>query len=181
MLFFYLSIIDNDEDRAKFERLYKKYAAPMKCYAAKIVNDEYIAEDIVHEAFIRIARHIDGIDESDSHKTNSFIVIIVRRLCIDNAKLKRRQNEIPFDEEFDRNFDLGSSDVSNFDEVEFSALVDIIKGLPDMYRDVLMLKFYHGYSNKEMADMLKISEPAIRKRIERARDLLAYHLKDWRK
>ena len=176
MLVFYLSILDNDEDRAKFERIYNAYCTKMKRYAARYVGDDYLAEDIVHEAFIRIAHHIDGVEEENVNKTNAFIVTIVRRICYD--EVNRRTYDVVYDEEYDQNYICGSTVGAVLEEVDYNELVRIIRGFPEIYRDVLMLRYYHGYSDKEIASLLNASPDAIRKRLERARELLAYHLKD---
>lgn len=55
MLLFYLSLLDTEEEKTKFERLYYEYRAVMKYKALEILKDEYLAEDAVHEAFIKLS------------------------------------------------------------------------------------------------------------------------------
>lgn len=177
MLLFYLSIIDNEEDRVKFEDLYKKFRGPMKHYATKFVGDEHLAEDIVHEAFIRIARHMDGVGKIDCPKTNSYIVTIVKRICIDTIRAEKKNQHISYDEEYDLNFTPQKTECC-FAEIELNDLIQKIKELPEIYRDVLLFKFYHGYTNKEIANAFSISVYAVHKRVERARELLEFALGD---
>lgn len=181
MLLFYLSLIENEEDKSKFEQLYIKYREPMAHYATKMLGSDTNSEDVVDEAFMRIINHMDGVEDIDSHKTQSFIVKIVRNICIDYLRAEKRNDHISYDEEFDLYYQPSKKIQYNLEEIEFSALVDKIKELPDIYRDVIMLKFYHGYNDHEIADMLSLAYPTVRKRIGRARDLLAYSLKEWRK
>lgn len=47
-----------------------------------------------------------------------------------------------------------------------------------MYRDVLMLRYIQGYKNPEIAELLNISNEAVRKRIERAKLKLAQILSE---
>lgn len=181
MLAFYLSLIDDEEDKAKFTRIFEKYKAPMKKYAATIVGDNHFAEDIVQEAFIRVALHIDGVEENNSHKTNSFIVTIVRNVCMDFLKKEKRQNVTYVEDPDTQILPKIRKEWFSFEELDFNELVKTIKGLPQIYRDVLLFKFYHGFTDKEIAEFLDISMPTVRKRIERARDLLQYSIKEWRK
>ena len=180
MLFFYLSLIDNEEDKSKFEELYMAYRKPMTHYVTKFMGKSDFAEDIVHEAFMRIINHIDGVEDIDSHKTKSFIVTIVRNICIDYLRAEKKNDHISYDEEYDIYYQPSKKIQYNLEEIEFSALVDKIKELPKIYSDVLMLKFYYGYNDREIADMLGLAYPTVRKRIARARDLLSYSLKEWR-
>ena len=59
----YMSMIDSDEDKDLFEGLYLKYRKHMKYIALQILGDEYLAEDAVHNAFVKIAKNINKIVE----------------------------------------------------------------------------------------------------------------------
>jgi len=61
MLSFYLAIIDNIEDKCKFEELYLLYRFTMLKAAENILRDFSLTEDTVHEAFLRILSHIGKI------------------------------------------------------------------------------------------------------------------------
>ena len=50
--------------------------------------------------------------------------------------------------------------------------------LPDIHRDILNLKIYYEYPDKEIADLLGISHQAVRKRLQRARMALEKLLKE---
>ena len=69
MLTLYLSLIDTQEERDKFERLFHQYERCLKYTAQNILFDEHLAEDAVQETFIRIISCLDKIDESDEHNT----------------------------------------------------------------------------------------------------------------
>ena len=47
-----------------------------------------------------------------------------------------------------------------------------IKHMPELYRDVFLLKYSSGYENREIADILEISEASVRKRISRGKKKL---------
>lgn len=94
MLLFYLSLIENEEDKSKFERLYYDYRKWMKHIATDMLHDEFLAEDAVHDAFIKLTRYIKGVDEEDSHKTQAFIVIIIKSVCLDILRKDKRINRL---------------------------------------------------------------------------------------
>ena len=181
MLLFYLSLIENEEDKSRFEQLYNMYREPMAHYAAKVLGSDTYSEDVVDEAFMRIINHMDGVEEIDSHKTKSFIVTIVRNICIDYLRAEKKIDYISYDEELDLYYQPSKKIQYNLEEIEFSALVDKIKELPQIYCDVLKMKYYQGYNDHEIADMLGIAYPTVRKRVARARDLLSFSLEEWSK
>lgn len=168
MLLFYLSLIENEEDKSKFERLYYQYRKLMKHTATEILHDEFLAEDAVHEAFIKLTRHINGVDENDRHKTTSFIVIIVKSVCSDMIRKEKNNKTISLE-----NIDyIKCTNDDSFKDVELEDVYLVISSLPDTYREIIELKAVHDLSDKEIADVLGISNSAVRKRIQRAREIL---------
>ena len=172
MLLFYLSLIESAEDKSKFERLYYDYRKLMKHIATEMLNDEFLAEDAVHEAFIKLTRHISGVDESDSHKTKAFIVIIIKSVCLDMIRKDKQDKSFSL-EEIDR---MGYVDDDSFKKIEVEDVYSVISSLSDTYREIIELKVVHNLSEKEIADVLGISNAAVRKRLQRAREILRVKL-----
>ena len=94
----YLSIIETEENKSKFEQIYNKYKQIMFFVANRVLRDEYLSEDAVHQAFLRIIDNLDKIDKIDCHKTKGFIVTIVENIAIDFYRKRKRENNISFDE-----------------------------------------------------------------------------------
>ena len=168
MLLFYLSLIETAEDKSKFERLYYDYRKLMKHIATDMLHDEFLAEDAVHEAFIKLTRHIGGVDESNRHKTKAFIVIIIKSVCLDMLR-KNKQDKSFSLEEIDS---MGYVDDDSFKRLEIEDVYSVISSLSDTYREIIELKVYHNLSDKEIADVLNITNSAVRKRMQRAREIL---------
>jgi RNA polymerase sigma-70 factor (ECF subfamily) len=61
---------------------------------------------------------------------------------------------------------------------EQDILVSTVLKLPIIYKDVLTLKYVQEYSNLEIAQILGISEPTVRKRLERAKSKMKQILKE---
>lgn len=58
MLMICLGMMDTQEEKSKFEELYYQYRKLMHWRAKQILTDDMLAEDAVHEAFIKIIRHM---------------------------------------------------------------------------------------------------------------------------
>lgn len=76
MLALYLSMIETEESKNKFEKIYDKYRDLMLYLANRILKEPHLAENAVHDAFLRLIKYIDNIDDIDCHKTKSLIVIV---------------------------------------------------------------------------------------------------------
>ena len=169
----YLSMIELEEDKNKFEQLYITYKQTMFYVANRILKDEYLAEDVVHQAFLRIIDNLSKIDKIDCHKTKGFIVIIVENIAIDFYRKRKRENNISFDK-----IEIYIEDIKAKDNFILSDIEEAILKLPINYSTVLRLKYSQGYSNKEVAQILNISEENVRQRISRARKRLTENLNE---
>jgi len=156
----YLQLIDTAEDRSKFEQLYEQYKQLMFYTAFQILKRPQDAEDAVHLAFLSIAENISRISDLDCPKTRAHIVTIVERKAIDMLRAERRHPSVPLDESI------------NGVSVEYggdSALAKAILELPAAYRQCILLKFYHGYSTKEIAGIMHLSLANTSKLLQRAK------------
>lgn len=169
MLPFYLSLIDTEEEKSKFEKIYYDYRALMKYIAFDILKDEQLAEDAVHNAFIKLTNYLDKIDENDCHKTKGFIVIVIESVAKDMYRKRKRELEFSINE----NITYRVSDDFSLTTFDVEEIVSKIESLPEIYKDVLTLKYLQELENKEIADVLNIKSTTVRKRLERAKIMLA--------
>lgn len=72
--------VDNHE---KFTKLYELYSHDLLCFAISIVKSPLTAEDLVHDAYVKILKHIDEIEEPYSPRTKRYLVVTVRNTCFD--------------------------------------------------------------------------------------------------
>lgn len=175
MLAFYLAMIDTDEERSKFEELYKKYRNFLYNFSYAILRNPHYAEDAVHDAFLSLAQNMKNIEDKTCIQIRNYLIIIVRNasLLINN----RRKREVcgePFDETFD------PSDIEQEAEERDSRerLWALVKKLDVKFSDVLILRYFYGFKNKEIAAALKISLANVKIRLRRGKDALRILLEE---
>ncbi len=173
MLTFYLSLIDTQEDKSKFELIYNQYSKLMKHVAIKLLNDDKLAEDAVHDAFIKLINHMDDLEDIDSTKTKNLIIIITKNTAIDLYRKWVKDKAVNFsgNEEI---VDLSGSSLNDYSAGEIASVLDC---LPEKYSEILMLTFVHNLKPREIADLIGIKPTAVSKRLERAKKLLADNLR----
>lgn len=169
----YISMIESREDKRKFEELYISYKQTMFYVANKILRDEHLSEDVVHQAFIRILNNLDKIEGVDSKKTKAFVVVIVENIAIDFYRKRKNENRVSFDE-----VDIYIGDEREENDLVLSDIEEAILKIPVNYSSVLRLKYSQGYSNKEISEILNISEENVRQRISRGKKRLQEILND---
>lgn len=170
-LLYCLSVIEDATHQTKFEAIYTAYRHAMLYAALKVLKDHSLAEDAVHEAFLRILDQLHKIDETDCHKTRKFLVVIVEHVAYDMYNKRKRRSESFLYEETE---EVRTDDAAG----EIQHIVRFIKQLPVTYSHLMVLRFVEGLSDQECAQVLNISEPAVRKRLERGRKLLKERLEE---
>lgn len=187
MLSIYTALLDTKEEKEDFELLYQTYRKLMHWVANDILQDKALAEDAVHEAFVRIIKNFHKIDNILCSETKNYVVIIVRNVALSLRKEKTHNfEESPFccegkycvgeqsDDELHsilENISYGFDETT--DELFKKELMSKILLLPESLKEILLLYGYFGYSIKEIAISLNISEDAAYKRLQRARNKLA--------
>lgn len=164
----YLTIIDSEEDKYKFEKIYEKYKKLMFYVANQILKDETLSEDAVHNAFLKVIDNLDKISDVNSPKTKSFVVIIVKRISI-NIYNKRKREEI---NDIDDNYKFNSLDLSIEKLGEYSYLGEALKKISETDLQIILLKYSHGFSIKEISNILNIKEVNLYKRNKRTLEKL---------
>ena len=159
-MFVYLQTIEGPEQESIFEQIYIQYRALMYSAAYSILGNSQDAEDSVHQAFVKIAENISKISEPVCPKTKAYVVTIVENTAINLYRKKKRHPTASYYEE--------AAGIT----VEYSGGSDLARcmaQLPARYRQVLLLKYHHGYSTKEIAKMLGLTAANAAKIEQRAK------------
>ena len=159
----YLQIIETPEDKSKFEEIYYEYGGLAYHVAYKRLNHIQDAEDIVQHVFMKIAENIKKI-EPVSPKTKQLIVTMVENRVTDLFRVRGNQPVTYLAPEVLSYF-------STQPEGE-NLLVECIFRLPEQQRQVIWLKYHHGYSLREISSMLGISLAWAQKIDQRAKKKL---------
>jgi RNA polymerase sigma-70 factor, ECF subfamily len=179
MLLFYLSLIDDDETGSFFEQIYNEHRFTMLAAANKLLNDQQLAEDAVHEAFLRIIKHLDKIRDFECNKMRSYFVIVVRNIAMDWLRKRRHHENLNIDDYDEILTDSRPLlDEAFLDEERAEVMLKAIQSMPPSYLDALSLKMVYGFSGRQIARMLQTTEAAIRVRIYRGRKMLIAKLEE---
>lgn len=172
MLMAYLDLVALPEEKDKVEEIYYKYRKLIYHIACSKVQKQEWAEDVVHEVMLVVIDNIGKLWQLSEPDLKSFLYVVTRNLAVD--LLRKERVRIAEDVE---QFSLGGG-VDPQQDVGAQVLAQWIAELDPIYRDVLQLSVYYGFSAKECAAMLKIAPATARKRLERARALLEERIKE---
>jgi RNA polymerase sigma-70 factor (ECF subfamily) len=153
-------------DRKAQENLYKTLASRMMGVCMRYAKDTFEAEDVLQMGFVKVFQKI-----SDFRGEGSFEGWI-RRIMVNTAiesyrKNLRNLNLVDIDEVYDQpqnTFDMSG--------LELKDLLKLVQQLSNGYRLVFNMYVIEGYSHKEIAKLLGITEGASKSQLSRARAIL---------
>jgi RNA polymerase sigma-70 factor, ECF subfamily len=166
-----------------YHELIRPYERSVYMTALSVVKNEADAEDVAQEAFLKAFRHISSF-RSES-KFGTWLISIV----LNEARGRLRRQAILRMESLDDNPADGSGvspallrdwreiPLQVVERKEIRELLQrAVLGLPEIYREVFLLRDVEELSVAETAEVLAISVPSVKVRLHRARILLQKQL-----
>ncbi|MGW8225311.1 MAG: RNA polymerase sigma factor [Anaerolineales bacterium] len=163
-------------DRAEFAKLVEQYSPMIYRLGLKMLNNPQDAEDILQETFIKAYKHIGKFDGRSSISTWLYRIATNEALM---SLRKKRPDMISFDvpsiNESEPQEPLQIVDWCCLPEEEYLSsegrlrLDEAAERLPESLRIVFVLRDIEGLSTRETAEVLDISEMAVKTRLSRAR------------
>lgn len=153
-------------------RLYYSYAPRMMSTALRYVSDSDVAQDILQDAFIKVFASLESFSGLGSLEN------WIRRIVVNVALEYLRHNDV-----LREAVELGELYTSPINPTvldKFSAdeLMAVIVSLPPGFRTIFNMYAIEGYSHKEIAQKLGITESTSRSQYNRARALIQKKLVD---
>ena len=161
----------SDDEYCKFTRLYEEYHASLLKYSKRLLKDQRLAEEAVHDAFVRIMKNLHKISESERSKTWFFMVVIVKRVCL---TILKKNNDAAFHDIGEPGIEVVADQEEPFwSEYQAKELYERINiyvntELNEIDRRILTYRANH-LSYKEIADLTGITESNVSARLSRLR------------
>ncbi len=169
----FIGMLMNDEEKSKLFHIYEKYKKYMYVIAYEVVREHSKAEDVVSDSILKISGVLSNIKDLDSYKTKGYIAAIVKNTALDMYRKNKGRN-IKFDESYMGLVPDVSLEIEYKDE--YRRVVTAINKLPDIYRDVLIMRYVNELEDDQIAKSLGISKEVVRKRAERGRKRIIFAL-----
>ncbi|ALJ00570.1 RNA polymerase sigma factor [Rufibacter tibetensis] len=152
---------------AKAQRiLYYRYAGPMMGVCLRYLKNEMDAEEVLINGFMKVYQNVNRFEQKGSFEG------WVRRIMVNEALQQlRKQEPMHLAIEKEHNY-LASEDATADSEINAEEMMELLQELPAGYRAVFNLYAIEGYSHKEIADMLNISEGTSKSQLSKARAML---------
>lgn len=139
----------------------------------RYIGDRETAQDVLQEGFITLFTHMD------SYKGDGSFEGWARKIFITTALMElRRKDALKMSEELDVVRGMKTDTVSQLQNIGYKDLMNLITMLPPGFRTVFNLYAVEGFTHKDIAEMLGISETTSRTQLSRARAWLQNKIKE---
>lgn len=175
MLAFYLSLIDDQNDKELFTEIYENNIGKMFNIAKGILRYDELANESVHEAFLKLIKYFSKFTSLGSEHQKGWIALTTKYTSLN--LLRKEKYYIPVDDSF--LFDIIDKQCGNTSNDIYDDLAEALCELPTIYQEALELYYVQGYSNKEIAEILNITLENVKQRMSRGRKMLLEILKKY--
>ncbi|MGN0230754.1 MAG: RNA polymerase sigma factor [Muribaculaceae bacterium] len=151
-----------DGNNEAFDTLLNRHQNRVFTYILRIVKDSEVANDIFQDTFVKAITTIKQNRYSETGKFGAWITRIAHNLIIDFYRQERSENL--------QSCDLPDLDILNRKDLSEETIEDklvthqihndikrLVKALPELQREVLVMRYYHDMSFKEIADATNVS------------------------
>jgi RNA polymerase sigma factor (sigma-70 family) len=143
------------------QELIRRYQSKIYTSIYLLVKDEFLAEDIFQDAFIKVINTLKAGRYNEEGKFLPWVIRIAHNLVIDHFRKEKRTPVINNGDDFDIFEVLGRYDESIEDrlvrEQTHKDLKALIQVLPSEQKEVLIMRHYGDMSFKEIADITEVS------------------------
>ncbi|MGN6368569.1 MAG: RNA polymerase sigma factor [Phycisphaerae bacterium] len=169
-------------DQHAFAELIRRYQQELFAFLARFVADSAAADDLFQETFVQVHKNANGFDPE--RRFRPWLFTIAANKARDYLRSAGRKHTHSLDnptgggagnsgDEATAFVDLMKSDMApppveleNAEDI--AAVQHVLAQLSPLYKEVLVMSYFHGFAYKEMADMLQIPLGTVKSRLHSA-------------
>ena len=162
-------------DREAFALLYTATCQQLRAVCLRYVQNESVADDLVHDAFLLIFSKIGEL--KDTARTEAWMKMVARRVALLYLRQQKQQRQVSLSSCAATS--LQSLTVENRAEpmLAFQEILTAVDALPEGYRRVFRLSVLEGMTHQEIAALLHIEPHSSSSQLYHAKALLRHWLR----
>ena len=156
-----------------YESIYRKYRPIVFSYISQRVASREDAEDLCQDVFVKLSRALKTYDE-DKAAVSTLVYRIAHNAVIDYYRTSRTHEEVSEEAAV-----LPSAEDTVMDRAQARELAEALAKLPEQQRDILILRFYRGWTLVRIAKEMGLTYNTVvgrqKRALEKLREMLADH------
>jgi RNA polymerase sigma-70 factor (ECF subfamily) len=174
-------------DEPAFDYLVQKYRRPMLSFMYRMAHNSAVAEDLAQEVFLRVYRSRESYEASA--KFTTWLYRIASNLAVNHARdtrHERPENTVSLDEpdhETGMTMDVPDDSLTAEETIvrreRLAAIRQRVQALPERQRMAVIMHKYQQMDYRQIGEILKLSESAIKSLLFRAYETLRVQLREF--
>jgi RNA polymerase sigma factor (sigma-70 family) len=161
----------SEERQQLFNDVYTETFPILIRIAFRITTDMEVAEELCHDAYIKLYERLDQLP--DQNQAKYWLIRVVKNMALNQAKRKGRERKAYERVLYEPKRKVETGEDLILKEEAYHAVQRALNQIPEKFRAVLVLKEYGELSYREIGKILNISEANVKVRAFRAREKMA--------
>lgn len=171
-MIYFLTLIDDADDRDYFKEIYEKYHKMMFDCAMKILKNHHDAEDAVQQVLLNLWKYIYNVKKVSEKKLTGYLYATTRNHCYDLIE-KNKHIIVSFDESPESSPVIEiTPEIIAIENYDRSVLMEAFNELTPRYRQIIMDKAILHLNDEQAAAHIEIKVTYVRECLSRARATL---------
>lgn len=168
-----VSLLQTEREREQFRGIYKDNYLKMYHIALGYLKQQEDAENAVQDAFLALAENFEKYSYLSGREMTGLCVSIVKNKAIDMIRRRKRYSEAELEELvlYDERTEANPEDALGQEQAA-GALQRALEQISEVFRETLILKYYYGLSNREIAKIQGVSAKTVEMRLYRGKQKL---------
>ena len=168
MLLLFMDMLDEEQDKLLFQELWDRNKQGMYHLAYSVLQDSGLAEDAVQEAFFKLAERFSFYQKENREQLDHLCTVLVKSKALD---IWRKQHHTPFltfteeipESEYGAASENPEEKLLRAEEKQFlyHSLKQALATLSSKESYALLLRHYHGFKSRQIAEILDMKENAV--------------------
>jgi len=163
-----VNIIIKSQSPAMVNVLYERYVEKVYRKCISFVKEGAIAEDLTHDIFIKVYTNLPSFKQRS--KFSTWLYSITYNYCIDYLRRHKRERLVAIEEQRGTVKDIEVETAEDLYDIEAKRLKELLEKVKPEEKMILLLKYQEGLSIRDIQQVFKISESAVKMRIKRAKE-----------
>lgn len=160
-------------DRKAQKEVYDRLAPKMMALCMRYAGSRELAEDLLQDGFVTLFSKIDAFKGDGSFEGWA------RRIFVTTCLMYLRKSDVlKMSDDISEARRLSTPEPGQISEISYRELMSLVMELPPGFRTVFNMYAVEGYSHKDIAEQLGITESTSRTQFSRARTWLRKRLEE---
>ena len=176
MLSICLALLQNPDDKLRFEEFYNKFYHVIYFIAKDHLQTKEAAEDCAQEIMIKFAKDFHNINQDfNDIRFRGYVRVVAKSMAVDMYRKEKKHLEHIVEGDLSEKNNIS---VNAFDVCDTMLLKQAVDEMPEAYKYVFYLKYFYGFTGKEISAKTGISETNVRQKCSQGMKFVRNYIKE---